>query len=210
VLKMEDHPLQHSSFGRSPHRPLCSCDFPYPHQCHIGEQRDPGLAALCDHDGVTCDVKTMRVQIVDIFSVAAAAVHVCTRSGLVTQFLALGIFPSSIDRPQLAFTLALLDQAEFFSIDGCMSVHQFESTSTRFRAETGSLHDQITPSTLKQSLQLTLHRYRSLKSALIRKTVGNHSACCPACAEVGVYFCVTICICKRAYNVNVILFFVYI
>ncbi len=40
----------------------------------------------------------------------------------------------------------------------------------------------------------SLHRYRSLKSALIRKTVGNHSACCPACAEVGVCFCITVCV----------------
>jgi hypothetical protein len=136
----------------------------------------------------TCDLKDVRVQIVDIFSFSVAAVHVCTRTALVTQFLALGIFPASAERPQLAFTFDLLDQAEFFSLDGCMSIHQFDITLTRFRVEAGSLHDEITPSTSKQSLQLALHRYRSLKSALNRRAVGNKSACCPACDEVIVCF----------------------
>jgi hypothetical protein len=144
--------------------------------------REPGVAALCGC--AKCDMREIRVQVVDLLSVSVAVVHVCTRFALVPQFLTYGIFPASMERPQLAFTLDLLNQAESFTMDGFMPMHQFESASSRFRVEIGSLGDEITPSTAKQSLQLALHRYRALKSALNRWAVGNRSACCPACDKV--------------------------
>lgn len=133
---------------------------------------------------LSCDIREYKVQILDIFSFSTAVVHICSRAALVPQFLALGIFPASVDRPQLAFTIDVLEQADFFTMDGFMPIHQFESASSRFRVEVGSLGDEITPSTAKQSLQLAIHRYRAMKSALNRKAVDNRSSRCPACDKV--------------------------